>query len=157
MKRTGINEQNVVFFLFFWSVTLNTSVPSHFLLADKGQQDRHMLLLNTLIFGLRGCSEHGNNVAAANSAHSPGLEGNFFFRCYIKSAVVFLVQSRRRTKLQTGRDQSRLFFFLQPVVKNELFNSKQAFSWPFVRFDLGSRSLHECLYCHVMFSQRVNY
>lgn len=48
-------------------------------------------------------------------------------------------------------------FFFQPGVQNELFNSKQAFSWLFVCFDLRIRSLHECLYCHVLFPQCVNY
>lgn len=45
--------------------------------------------------------------------------------------------------------QDPLSFSSQPGVKNELFNSKQAVSWPFVCFDLRIRSLHECLYCHV--------
>lgn len=81
----------------------------------------------------------------------------FFFRCYIKSAVVVFWYNLAEEQNCRLAGTSQGFFFLQSVVKNELFNSKQAFSWPFVRFDLGTRSLHECLYCHVMFSQRVNY
>lgn len=81
----------------------------------------------------------------------------FFFRCYIKSAVVVFWYNLAEEQNCRLAGTSQGFFFLQPVVKNELFNSKQAFSWPFVRFDLGTRSLRECLYCYVMFSQRVNY
>lgn len=62
---------------------------------------------------------------------------------------------RGKKSMQTSQDPLSPFF--QPGVQNELFNSKQAFSWLFVCFDLRIRSLHECLYCHVLFPQCVNY
>lgn len=61
-------------------------------------------------------------------------------------SVIVVLQCKHRLD-----SQEPLSFFIQSGVKNELFNSKQAFSWPFVCFDLGIRSLYECLYCHVMF------
>lgn len=61
-------------------------------------------------------------------------------------SVIVVLQCKHRPAIQEP-----LSFFIQSGVKNELFNSKQAFSWPFVCFDLGIRSLYECLYCHVMF------
>lgn len=73
----------------------------------------------------------------------------FFCNCY------FAVQTQTRKREADWPGPTELFF--QAGEKNELFSSKQAFSWPFVCFDLGIRRLHECLYCHVMCTQCVNY
>ena len=81
-----------------------------------------------------------------------------------KSGLKLKTKKKKKCSVQTQEREkqyrlatTRWAFFLQPGEKNELFNSKQAFSWPFVCFDLGLRRLHECLYCHVMCTQRVNY
>lgn len=78
-----------------------------------------------------------------------------FLMLHFYQRLLFFSTNSGKEKNCRLASTSRAFF--QPGVKNELFNSKQAFSWPFVCFDLGTRSLHECLYCHVVFSQRVNY
>lgn len=81
-----------------------------------------------------------------------GLECHIFF---ISCCLAVQTQARQRAGWP-GPIELPFFCYL-PGVKNELFNSKQAFSWPLVRFDLGIRSLHECLYCRAMFPQCVNY
>lgn len=76
------------------------------------------------------------------------------FWCHIFISIVLQCKHRQRKICRIVRTH---WAFFQPGVKNELFNSKEAFSWPFVCFDLGIRSLHECLYCHFMLPRFVIY
>lgn len=155
-------------FFFRWSVTLNTRVPSHFPLTDKGQQGRHMLLFNTHDIWLEWLRWTQQSCCCCKQC-TQSWTWRFFFSSSMLHKIIsccfvfFLVQSQRSTKLHTGQVQSRLFF---PVASCKewiiqqhasfqlaicaLWSAKQEFAWMPVLSCYGFLFCFFCSACELL-------